>query len=102
MEDSSAGEDASNSEFASPSSGPSKKPAPPPPSLRLEGEPMTLGTSSGNATGSGRTKVALKPGRSLMDWIKLTSKSEDLAGTGGRLLDVTPEQLAKHNTPEDC
>lgn len=59
-------------------------------------------TGSGNATGSGRNKVALKPGHSLMDWIKLGARSTDLAGTGGKLLEVSTAELAKHNTPEDC
>eukprot|EP00058_Branchiostoma_floridae_P018473 XP_002603962.1 hypothetical protein BRAFLDRAFT_71750 [Branchiostoma floridae] len=31
-----------------------------------------------------------------MDWIRL-SKSKDLSGTGGRLQNVTPEELAKHD-----
>lgn len=58
-------------------------------------------TSKGNATGSGRTKVALKPGHSLMDWIRLCASTNDLSGTGGQLI-VTKEELAKHNTKEDC
>ncbi len=49
-----------------------------------------------------RAKVALKPGRSLMDWIRLGKNNKDLAGTGGKLLKVTPEELAKHNTVKDC
>lgn len=60
------------------------------------------GATSGNATGSLRNKVALKPGHSLMGWIRLASTSKDLSGTNGKLLDVTPEQLAQHNTPDDC
>ncbi|KAI1301784.1 Cytochrome b5 reductase 4 [Halotydeus destructor] len=62
--------------------------------------PNNLG--SGNATGSGRTKVALKPGHSLMDWVRLCNKAFDLAGTKGRLLKVTDDELAKHNTRNDC
>ncbi|XP_066300573.1 cytochrome b5 reductase 4-like isoform X1 [Branchiostoma lanceolatum] len=50
--------------------------------------------------GKPRNKVALKPGRSLMDWIRL-SKSKDLSGTGGRLQNVTPEELAKHDKEGD-
>lgn len=59
-------------------------------------------SSSGNATGSGRTKVALKPGHSLMDWVRLCKSSKDMAGTGGKLLTITPQELAKHYEPEDC
>ena len=50
---------------------------------------------------AGRNKVALAPGHSLMDWIKLGLK-EDLSGLGGRILRVTPEELEKHNTEEDA
>lgn len=57
---------------------------------------------SGNATGSLRNKVALKPGHSLMGWIKLASESSDLSGTGGKIMEVTPEDLAKHDNENDC
>ena len=60
------------------------------------------GYPSGNATGSLRNKVALKPGHSLMGWIKLASTAKDLAGTGGKIIEVTPEELAKHDKEEDC
>lgn len=49
-----------------------------------------------------RSKVALKPGRSLMDWIRLGNTAKDLSGTGGKVLQVTPEELAKHNKVKDC
>lgn len=57
---------------------------------------------SGNATGSLRNKVALKPGHSLMGWIKLASAAKDLAGTGGKPIEVTPEMLALHDREDDC
>ncbi|XP_060588144.1 cytochrome b5 reductase 4-like isoform X2 [Ruditapes philippinarum] len=50
----------------------------------------------------GRNKVLLKPGHSLMDWIKLGRSGKDLTGVGGRKLEVTPEELKKHNTEDDC
>ncbi|XP_021246729.1 cytochrome b5 reductase 4 isoform X2 [Numida meleagris] len=50
----------------------------------------------------GRTKVPLKPGRSLMDWIRLTKSGKDLTGLKGRLIEVTEDELAKHNKKEDC
>ena len=53
-------------------------------------------------TGNPRNKTALKPGFSLMDWIRLTKSGKDLAGTGGRMLQVTSEELAKHNLRNDC
>lgn len=52
--------------------------------------------------GNPRNKVALAPGHSLMDWIRLGNSSQDLTGVGGRVLDVTPEQLAQHNTRDDA
>ncbi|XP_078660877.1 cytochrome b5 reductase 4-like isoform X2 [Branchiostoma floridae x Branchiostoma belcheri] len=65
------------------------------------GVPQFPAPSSAQRVGGGRNKVALKPGRSLMDWIRL-SKSRDLSGTGGRLQNVTPEELAKHDTESDA
>ncbi|XP_042227158.1 cytochrome b5 reductase 4-like [Homarus americanus] len=37
-----------------------------------------------------------------MDWVKLGHTGTDLTGTGGRVLDVTPQELAKHNKRTDC
>lgn len=51
---------------------------------------------------SGRNKVALKPGHSLMDWIRFAKSGKDLTGLRGRLIEVTQEELQKHNTREDC
>ncbi|NXH21687.1 NB5R4 reductase, partial [Bucco capensis] len=47
-------------------------------------------------------QVPLKPGRSLMDWIRLTKSGKDLTGLKGRLMQVTEDELAKHNKKEDC
>ncbi|KAG0718404.1 Cytochrome b5 reductase 4 [Chionoecetes opilio] len=53
--------------------------------------------------GNPRNKTALKPGRSLMDWVKLGHSGVDLTGTkGGSLLDVTPQELAKHSKRKDA
>lgn len=51
---------------------------------------------------SGRNKVALKPGHSLMDWIRFAKSGKDLTGLRGRLIEVTQEELQKHNKREDC
>ncbi|XP_049587834.1 cytochrome b5 reductase 4 [Syngnathus scovelli] len=51
---------------------------------------------------SGRNKVALKPGHSLMDWIRFSKSGKDLTGLRGRLIEVTHEELQKHNTRNDC
>ena len=53
------------------------------------------------ATGNPRNKVALAPGRSLMDWIRLTNSGADLTGVGGRRRDVNKEELARHCRPGD-
>ncbi|NXT06304.1 NB5R4 reductase, partial [Prunella fulvescens] len=47
-------------------------------------------------------QVPLKPGRSLMDWIRLTKSGKDLTGLKGRLVEVTEDELSKHNKKEDC
>ncbi|XP_008431082.1 cytochrome b5 reductase 4 isoform X2 [Poecilia reticulata] len=51
---------------------------------------------------SGRNKVSLKPGHSLMDWIRFAKSGKDLTGLRGRLIEVTQEELQKHNKREDC
>ncbi|XP_034467815.1 cytochrome b5 reductase 4 [Hippoglossus hippoglossus] len=51
---------------------------------------------------SGRSKVALKPGHSLMDWVRFAKSGKDLTGLRGRLIEVTKEELQKHNTRTDC
>nr|XP_048291754.1 cytochrome b5 reductase 4 isoform X3 [Myodes glareolus] len=50
----------------------------------------------------GRSKVPLKQGRSLMDWIRLTKSGKDLTGLKGRLIEVTEEELKTHNKKDDC
>ncbi|XP_054250687.1 cytochrome b5 reductase 4 isoform X1 [Indicator indicator] len=59
-------------------------------------------SSQQRVAASGRAKVPLKPGRSLMDWIQLTKSGKDLTGLKGRLIEVTEDELAKHNKKEDC
>uniref|UniRef100_A0A0A1WQE6 Cytochrome b5 reductase 4 n=1 Tax=Zeugodacus cucurbitae TaxID=28588 RepID=A0A0A1WQE6_ZEUCU len=58
--------------------------------------------NSGSATGNPRNKCALKPGHSLMDWIRLGNSGVDLAGTRGRITPVNSDELARHNTREDA
>lgn len=53
--------------------------------------------------GNPRNKVALKPGRSLMDWIRLTNSGADLSGTaGGGARDVSVEELSRHSAKNDA
>ena len=47
-------------------------------------------------------KKPLKPGHSLMDWIRLTKSGADLRGVRSGMLRITEVELAKHNTPNDA
>ncbi|KAK3089389.1 hypothetical protein FSP39_003237 [Pinctada imbricata] len=49
-----------------------------------------------------RKKVALRPGRSLMDWIRLGRSGKDLTGVGGKVFDVSMDELSKHNKKDDA
>lgn len=64
--------------------------------------PNSALTASGSATGNPRNKTALKPGFSLVGWVRLANSGEDLTKTGGRRFPVSKEELAKHCTPDDC
>lgn len=37
-----------------------------------------------------------------MDWIRKTNNTPNLSGTNGKILTITEEELAKHNTKTDC
>lgn len=37
-----------------------------------------------------------------MDWIRLGRSGKDLTGIGGRKIEVTHDELKKHNTEDDC
>ncbi|GFT95664.1 hypothetical protein NPIL_95601 [Nephila pilipes] len=63
---------------------------------------LNVPVSSTADSSSGRSKVALKPGHSLMDWIRYTNSGKDLSGAGGKLLQISPRELAKHNTRKDA
>jgi cytochrome-b5 reductase len=58
--------------------------------------------STASATGNPRNKTALKPGFSLMGWIRLTNSGEDLTGFKGKIVNVSHQELAKHNKFDDC
>ena len=53
---------------------------------------------------SSRSKVALKPGFGLMDWVKLTQVGRDLAGLSrlGGMKKYTSEEVKSHNSEFDC
>jgi len=49
-----------------------------------------------------RTKVGLKPGFHLIDWMKLTN-SRDMSGRNGTpLRHISRKELAEHNSKYDC
>ncbi|KAG5892808.1 hypothetical protein JTB14_007310 [Gonioctena quinquepunctata] len=54
-------------------------------------------------TGNPRNKCALKPGHSLMDWIRLGASGKDLTGVGSQAgrLSVTRHELSQHITIDD-
>jgi cytochrome-b5 reductase len=52
------------------------------------------------ATGTPRNKVALKPGFSLVGWIRLGNSGVDL--TGGKRGSISSEELRKHDKIDDC
>lgn len=58
--------------------------------------------ASSSATGNPRNKTALKPGYSLVGWIRLGSSGEDLTGLKGKIVPVSHQELEKHNTDDDC
>ncbi|KAJ8354139.1 hypothetical protein SKAU_G00217060 [Synaphobranchus kaupii] len=70
--------------------------------LNVPSQSFPAPSSQQRVAPSGRNKVSLKPGRSLMDWIRFSKSGRDLTGLRGRLIEVTDEELRKHNTREDC
>ncbi|XP_036270365.1 cytochrome b5 reductase 4 isoform X5 [Pipistrellus kuhlii] len=70
--------------------------------LNIPSQAFPAPSSQQRVASGGRSKVPLKQGRSLMDWIRLTKSGKDLTGLKGRLIEVTEEELKKHNTKDDC
>ncbi|XP_037042316.1 cytochrome b5 reductase 4 isoform X2 [Bradysia coprophila] len=60
------------------------------------------GTQIDDTDSNPRNKCALKPGHSLMDWIRLGSSGCDLAGTGGVVSAVSHKELAKNCKCDDA
>jgi len=66
------------------------------------GVPSFPAANSQQRQGS-RKKIALKPGRSLMDWVRFANNSNnDIQGFSGRIKPVTTEELSKHCSVDDC
>lgn len=53
-------------------------------------------------TASSFNKTPLKPGHSLMDWIRLTKSGADLRGVGPGLKQISEKELANHNKVDDA
>ncbi|KAM6185314.1 cytochrome b5 reductase 4 isoform 1-T1 [Rhynchocyon petersi] len=70
--------------------------------LNVPSQSFPAPRSQQRVASGGRSKVPLKPGRSLMDWLRLTKSGKDLTGLRGNLIDVTEEELKKHNKKDDC
>ncbi|XP_073075493.1 cytochrome b5 reductase 4 isoform X1 [Manis javanica] len=70
--------------------------------LNVPSQAFPAPRSQQRVASGGRSKVPLKQGRSLMDWIRLTKSGKDLTGLKGRLIEVTEEELKKHNKKDDC
>ncbi|XP_078225818.1 cytochrome b5 reductase 4 isoform X15 [Callithrix jacchus] len=70
--------------------------------LNVPSQSFPAPRSQQRVAAGGRSKVPLKQGRSLMDWIRLTKSGKDLTGLKGRLIEVTEEELKKHNKKDDC
>lgn len=70
--------------------------------LNIPTQSFPAPSSQQRVSQSGRNKVALKPGHSLMDWIRFSKSGKDLTGLRGRLIEVTEEELQKHNKRDDC
>jgi len=51
---------------------------------------------------SARRKVSLGKGYSLMDWIRYSKGTPNIAGNDGIQRKITLEELAKHNREDDC
>ncbi|KAL8292908.1 hypothetical protein RQP46_000602 [Phenoliferia psychrophenolica] len=71
------------------------------PEIKIEPEPDTLlaPTSTKKRV---RVKVAIEKGYSQLDWGRLQRSGADLRGGVTQLARITPEELAKHKTKEDC
>eukprot|EP01134_Creolimax_fragrantissima_P006045 CFRG6045T1 len=51
---------------------------------------------------STRKKFAVRPGRSMMDWVRLTNCGQNLRGNHPSGVSITNEELGKHNTKYDA
>jgi hypothetical protein len=75
--------------------------------IKPDDEPATgtltmINTTSGPSATKKRNKVALAPGHSHLDWMRLMNSGKDLSGTQGQLLRVPMSEVKKHNTEDDA
>ena len=80
------------------------------PKLTLTSPGTTLGVSKpgvmrrslSEPAKSTNRRVNLGPGCGMLDWIRLCKNTKDMSGTGGEVLTVTEDELARHCTSEDA
>ncbi|GAA5978602.1 hypothetical protein JCM10908_004418 [Rhodotorula pacifica] len=97
------GSGASSLENRPSSSSSSSRSAPPTPSTGGGGASLLPPTSTSKVVKAPKGRVRVEKGFSQLDWAKLNRSGEvDLTGGVDSLLRVTPSELAKHNTREDC
>lgn len=59
-------------------------------------------TENERASELGRKKMTLGKGFSLMDWIRYSKSTPNIAGNNGIMRQITYEELASHNKQDDC
>ena len=92
-----SGNHSSSSSFLSVTRGPKEAPAiSSASSLSVSAAVKTRSLGEPKSTGR-----QVHPGYSMIDWNRFCSASRDLAGTGGRLLRVTEEELGRHASEDD-
>lgn len=73
-----------------------------PNSLAAGSKRSSNASASSSQSELGRKKMVLGKGFSLMDWIRVSKGTPNIAGNHGILRPITYEELAKHNTEDDC
>ena len=72
------------------------------PLLNVTKTNLSENATGGGGTDQGRKKVVLEKGYSLMDWIRYSKSTPNIAGNYGVLRKITYEELALHDKPDDC
>lgn len=74
-----------------------------PPRSLMQYSSNSSSTLSPSPAAKARRKVALQPGHSAMDWAALRNSGKNLRGIDyPGILNVTPSELVKHKSKDDC